>query len=332
VRVFLTGGTGLVGSHVAERLRERGHDVVALVRPSVDAAFLASVGAEPVEGDVTAVSAELAARMAGCDAVVHAAARVYRRAPWAMYHQLNVAATERVLRAAAAAGAGRVLHVSSVAVYGIGGSGARITEDAWRERPIPPHATYARSKREAEEVAWRLHAEGAIRLTTVRPVVVYGERDRLFTPILARVVRFPVVPLPGGGRAAVPVAYAGNVADAIVDALELPVAVGRAYNLVEERTISARRLLRIFARELGKAPRLWTVPAGLALGPATVIDGLARVLPGLRGAELRRGVRLLSRGNPYDAARARQDLGWTGRVEHEQAVARTAAWWRRTNR
>ena len=66
MRVFLTGGTGLVGSHVAERLRAEGHEVVALVRHGSDRRHLAGVGCRFVEGAVEDGVPDLARAMAGC--------------------------------------------------------------------------------------------------------------------------------------------------------------------------------------------------------------------------------------------------------------------------
>ncbi|RMH23226.1 MAG: NAD-dependent epimerase/dehydratase family protein, partial [Gemmatimonadetes bacterium] len=118
MRVFLTGGTGLIGSHLAERLRAAGHAVVCLHRPGSDTTVPAALGCELVEGDARDAPELQAERMAGCEAVVHAAALVYGSTSWDEARAANVDATERVLAAAALAGAERAVHVSSVAVYG----------------------------------------------------------------------------------------------------------------------------------------------------------------------------------------------------------------------
>ncbi len=72
----------------------------------------------------------------------------------------------------------------------------------------------------AEEAASEIHESGRMQVTIVRPGVVYGERDRLFAPLLARVLRLPVVPVMGRGDNTVPVVYAGNVAVGVASALD----------------------------------------------------------------------------------------------------------------
>jgi len=327
VLIFVTGATGLVGSHAVEKMVGRGYRVRALVRPGADTRFLMGLGAELVPGDITDAEAALASAIEGCDAVVHGAALVFRRASEAVYHRLNVVAARNVFLAAAAAGASRVLHISSVAVYGDAGGARPIREDHWNVAPLPRHALYARSKRAAEEAAWELHESGRINLTVLRPVVVYGERDRLAVPVLDRLTRLPILPLPGGGSAPIPVAYAGNVADVIVAALERPVAIGRAYNVIEPRTISSRALLERFGRELGRKPRVLPLPAALVRAAATAGDTIASAIPGVAVTDVRRAARLLLDGIPYDTTRVTQDLDWTGRVDHDEAIRRTAAWW-----
>ncbi len=329
MRVFLTGGTGLLGSHTAEALAAAGHQVVALARPTADAAALAGV-AQVVRGDVLDPPARLESLMRGCDAVVHAAALLYRRgARRAEYERLNVVATESLLRAAGAAGVGRAVHVSSIAVYAPAAEASAYSEESWLDGALPARMSYAITKRAGEAAAWRVHAEGRVRLTTVRPGVLYGERDRWLTPPLARVVRLPVVPLPGGGRTTVPVVYAGNVARGIVAALGRDATVGRAYNLSDDGGLTSRELLMVFGETVGRAPRIVTIPGTLLVAAAAVGDVVARIF----GANLRRAARRLLDDNRFSSERARRELGWTQEgpaalVPPTQAVVRTAEWWR----
>lgn len=329
MKLFITGGTGLVGSHVAELVRSQGDDVVALVRAGSDTAHLSVLGCELVELDLSAAPPDaLADAMRGCDALVHAAAIVARRVDWDTFRSLNVGATEAVFEAACRARVARVVHVSSVAVYG-GVVDAPVHEERWQERPMEEGAFYARSKRMAEEVAWRFHAAGRTRVSTVRPSVIYGERDRHVVPRLDRAARAPVLPLPDGGRHPLPLVYAGNVAAGVRACLLREQAAGRAYNLTGDHPLSARRLLELWCRHRGlRMPRVLSLPGGALVRAADLADRLGAAAPGVRLPRLGRPARLLRAPQPYDSSRARSELDWTDLVPPEEALRRTADWWR----
>jgi 2-alkyl-3-oxoalkanoate reductase len=326
MRIFLTGGTGLIGSHVAERLRRRGQSVVALVRRSSDRRHLDGLGCRLVEGDVLDDPDELASRMEGCDVVIHAAARVFERAGRKAFQRVNVGGTEAVLRAAALV-APRVIHLSSVAVYSRVRPDRLLPEERWAEADPARQAPYQASKTVSERLAWRLHGEGSIRLTTLRPAVVYGERDRAATPWMMRVAGLPLVPLPGGGRTRLPLVYAGNVARGVLAALDRDGSVGRAYNVAQDHPLTGRELVALLAHALDRRPRVLHLPVAPLTALAATVDGVTRWTP-LPGTDLLRGVRSLTRDNPYDSSRARMELGWTNLVMHGEAIRRTVAWWR----
>src|SRR5438093_101121 len=197
--VLVTGASGLVGSHVVEALVARGDAVRALVRPASRAAVL-RLGADAVVGDVTDPAAWRAAAR-GVRAIVHAAAIVQRRASWEQYVAVNVEATRLAVGAARAERA-RLVHISSVAVYA--GSAAYPATPERRDedfpfQPIPAPDFYARSKRMAEDVVRDAATQRDLDVAAVRPTVIYGERDRLFTPRVIGAVRLPLMPQIGPG-------------------------------------------------------------------------------------------------------------------------------------
>lgn len=323
--VFLTGGSGLVGSHVAALLREAGVGVVALQRPASDTAFLRSLGCRIVAGDVTDAVAELASAAAGCRAAVHAAAVVYGEGPWEAVRAVNVTGTGNVLRASARAGAERAVHLSSVAVYG--DAPGPLDESAPTGSASGPEGHYARSKREAEREARAAAAETGMPVTLLRPPAMYGERDRLFTPKLIRLASLPLIPLLGDGRNTLAVAWAGNVAGAVVLALEGR-GEGGVFNVTDDGPTTQRLLMREIARGLARSPRFLPVPAGLIRLGARIGDRLGARVPGARDLSLSRVARLALEDNPYPSDRARETLGWVPRVEPDEALRRTVHWFR----
>lgn len=319
--VLVTGGSGLVGSHVIEALVGGGEAVRALVRaPSRPA--VERLGAVAVPGDVTDPAAWRRATD-GARAIVHAAALVLRPAGWDAHVAVNVDATRQAVEAARAEGA-RLVHVSTVAVYGGSAAydlgGGHIAED-FPFRPIPPRDFYARSKRLAEELVRDEAQRGGLSAVAIRPNVIYGERDRLFTPKVVRALRLGVVPQIGAGRNHLACVYAGNVAAAIVAALDAPVAGFRAYNVTAdaEPRLSQREFLDALAAALGLRIRRLAIPAF----PARLVLAL------LAGPQLARAaLRFATDDNPYSAERARRELGWNPPFSTPTAVARTARWFR----
>jgi nucleoside-diphosphate-sugar epimerase len=325
VRVFLTGGTGLVGSHIAERLNARGDQVVALAREDSDTRFLERVGCTLAEGDVRDAPDDLARAMVGCDAVVHAAALVYVRGSWPRVRAVNVEGTTHVFAAASEARVPAGVHLSSVAVYGP--ARGPLDEDTALDAPLPPGSIYARSKREAEAAARREAASGGVRLTVLRPAAVYGERDRLMAPRVARLVRLPIVPVVGDGRQTLPIVYAGNVAAAVERSLDvLPDRSVRTYDLGLDHPLSQEGLILGMARALGRRPRLVHVPGGLIRAAAELAERVGLAVPGAGDLSMSRFARLVLEENPYRSRRIRDELGWNPPFGHDEGLARTAAW------
>lgn len=328
-RALVTGATGMLGSHVAERLRDDGWDVRALVRdPDAARPLLATLGAEPVRGDVLdARSMREAAR--GCDVVFHAAAAITPHGGWERFRTVNVEGTTNVVAAARDAGA-RLMHVSSVATYGME---ARYDADgpvneAFALRPLPPHDHYGRSKRESEAVALDAHRRGELWATAIRPAVIYGRRDRQFVPRLARLARTGIALLPDGGRATLAAVHAANVADAAVLAARTDAAGGEAFNVANDFDVTVAEFFRLASIGLGRPIRIVPVPGALAQAGVTVLRPLLGMVgkSGV-GAMLRGTLQFATSDNPFTSARARRELGWAPRVRPEDGVPDAFRWW-----
>jgi len=335
VRVFVTGGTGLVGGHTIRQLRARGDAVLALARSEAAARALEALGTAVHRGDIRDPAA-LERGVATCDATVHAAAMVLDRVGWEAYHAGNVAPTEAI---ATAAGhhRKRLVHISSVAVYGrrhtyAGGPGS-VTEEFGLDHPPFPGDHYARSKREAELALWRVAEATGFEATALRPCVIYGEGDRQFSPRVAWALRIGggFAPLPGGGANTLSVVYAGNVAAAVLAALDRPAATG-PFNITNDGAISLRGFLEGFASGLGVRLRPVKVPAGIAWAGARTLDGVVRLVrPQGPMTMLKGAVQFLADDNPYSSARAERVLGWRPVVPPVEAVERTGRAFRRAD-
>jgi nucleoside-diphosphate-sugar epimerase len=327
-RALVTGATGLVGSHIAERLTASGWTVRALVRR--ESRWLNSIGVEQTVGDVLdGASFTSAAR--GCDTIFHNAAAITESGGWETYRRLNVDGTRAAIDAAASAGA-RLMHLSSVAVYGPDGrystAGKKTDEDS-PLAPLPDGAYYARSKRESEQLVMDAHASGRIWATAVRPTVIYGRRDRQFVPRAARLLRRGFAPLIGGGTSTLSLVHAGNVADGAILAVKSEIAGGRVFNLAQDFDVTVRQCFLLGAQGLGRSVHFIPIPASLAGGAVRAFKMITRLFTGGRwSAVSNASIRMLTRDNPFTSERARRELAWSPSIRPEEGIPDAFRWWR----
>ena len=262
MRVFLTGGTGFIGGHVARRLRLRGDEVVALVRTPAKAAGLSELGCTAIEGDLSD-DAAIARGGSGADAVVHAGAIYEVGVPAARHPELfeaNVAGAERVLDAAVAAGVPRIVHVSTVAVFG--DTRGAVAEEGFR-RVAPFPSEYERTKTLAHELALDRIAAGAP-IAIVQPGGVYGPGDHSEIGNMigqAATGKLPAKMFPDAGFT---FCHVDDVAAGIVLALDRG-RVGESYVLAGHKG-TLGELVETAARLAGRrAPRLTLPPVLLKL-------------------------------------------------------------------
>jgi nucleoside-diphosphate-sugar epimerase len=327
--VVVTGGSGLVGSHVIAALVARGERVRAIARAPARAS-VERLGAEAVVGDVTDPAAWDAACGGpdGIQAIVHAAALVAQPVALDRFLAVNVGGTEAAIAAARATRA-RLVHISSVAVYGRRAAytaGAGTVGEDYPHQPLPPHEFYARSKRLAEARLWEATARGGLWAVALRPNVVFGEHDRLFSPRVVRLVRAGMVPRIGHGGNRLSLVYAGSVAAAVTAAIDADVPTGRAYNVTDEAGLTQRGLVDAIASALGTpvtSIRVPRAPAALALGAFLRLRRAWR--PG-RYAGASGAVDFLGAENPYRSDRARSELGWRPTIDPRTAIQRTVRW------
>jgi nucleoside-diphosphate-sugar epimerase len=316
--IFLTGGSGLIGLHAIDELRDHGYEVQALARSAAAAATLGARGANPVMGSIEDPATW--ERVEGCRAIVHCAAIIISNAEWPRWESVNVGATRLAAARARALGV-PLVHISSIAVYGREDDGApdgSIAEDHPLQ-PLPAGRYYHRTKRMAEAVVQEEVRRG-LDATVLRPCLVYGEGDRLFLPRLARLARTGRFPLVGRGDRPMTMVHARSVAQAIRLSLQRPGRPGRAYNVTNDDAMTGLELIAALGEGIGRPVRPIRIPSGLATGVAAAADGVLRLVrPALPGGA-RSAVNFLRGGNPYTSARARNELGWDPPIRHRTAV------------
>jgi dihydroflavonol-4-reductase len=270
MRVFLTGGTGFIGRHVARKLRERGDDVRVLVRNLDKGAPLEALGCELVLGDL-GDEAAIADGVVGCDAVIHNAA-IYEVGIPASEHramyETNVLGTERVLRAALEAKTPKVVYISTVGAFG--NTHGEVVDEAYEHPGKEFTSYYEQTKYEAHQIAKRLIDEG-LPCVIVQPGGVYGPDDHSaighqINQFLAG--RMPMIAFPELGMNMV---HVEDVATGILLALDKGVP-GEAYVLGGEIT-TMRELIATVGRVTDKKPPSRAIPTPM-LKAMTPVGGL----------------------------------------------------------
>ena len=273
MKAFVTGGTGFIGGEVVRQLRERGDQVVCLVRNADKAGKLAELGCETVPGDLGDAEA-LRRGMQGCDAVIHAGAMYEVGIPASQHPAMweaNVAGTERVLKIALEAGVPKIVYVSTVGVFG--NTHRRVVDESYEHPGKEFTSYYEETKLEAHRIARRMIADQGLPCVIVQPGGVYGPGD---TSSIAALVdqflsgRMPLLPFPELG---ICLSHVEDIAGGILLALDKG-KTGEAYVLSGPVT-TVRDAIEVVAGVTGrKAPQhSMPVPLLRALTPVGPLVG-----------------------------------------------------------
>jgi nucleoside-diphosphate-sugar epimerase len=307
MKLLVTGGSGMVGSALLRGLRSRpGCKLRATVRampaepvPSCEYVVLGDLG-EPSDSRGIA---------AGCDVVVHTAARVHVMSEGphaaAAYRRTNVAGTLNLARQAAACGVRRFIFLSSVKVNGESTAARPFTEDD----PANAAGPYAQSKWEAEQGLHDICAKSGMQYVIVRPPLVYGPGVRANFRALALAV-IKGIPLPLGSVAnSRSLVALDNLVDFVCACIDSAPAANQTFLVSDGHDLSTAELVRIMAGALDRPARLLPVPMGMLLAVGAMTGR-------------REAVRRLLENLQVDIGKAQRLLGWRPPVSVEEGMRR----------
>ena len=324
---LVTGATGMLGSHIAERLVARGRRVRALVRAASETRFLRGLGVDLVEGDLSDRDS-CARAVDGVDRVYHSAAKVGDWGPWRDFQIGCIDATRNLAAASAEARIGRFLHISSTSAYGHPAEGGEpIDETAPMGQNVWAWDAYTHSKVESERILWGLAETVGLPLTVIRPSWLYGERDRTTTARLMARLRAGRVPMIGRGDNPLSAEYVGIVAEAAILAAGHDGSVGEAYNITSQGPITQRQFFDLFAAACGAPPIRRKVPYRLAYGAGLLLESWGRLTRRKNPPMVTRyAAWLMGRDLSYSTEKARIKLGWTPGLTYAESIGRTVRW------
>jgi 2-alkyl-3-oxoalkanoate reductase len=314
---LVTGASGFVGGHIARALAGRGDRVRGLVRDPARAGGLD--GIELATGDVTdAASIERA--VAGVDRVFHCAALVGDWLDKDDIRRVNVDGTANVLDACAAAGVGRLVYISSLAVLG--------TKHHHGTDESAPYAetgdVYSDAKIESERLVRSFADEGRVETVVLRPGFVYGPGDRQFLPRLLDSLatrRFVYV---GDGSKLLNIVYIDDLARAALLAADTELAAGEAFNLTDGTETSLREFVTSICEQTGLPAPTRRLRPSVAWALTYTLEAVAKARRAKEAPRLNRArMKFLYYNQHFSIEKARRDLGFEPRFTYREGLPPT---------
>jgi nucleoside-diphosphate-sugar epimerase len=321
MRLLVTGGTGFIGSHLAEEGRRRGADVVVLGltdRPEEqgNADLLRRSGVEIISGSIT--DAELCRRAArGATHIFHLAVAMREGGKSdEFFESINLDGTRHLLEAASQQRVERFVYCSTIGIYGHRAPGITL-EDS----PLSPGNIYERTKVSAELLVRDFAERCGVPSVILRPADVYGPRDQRLLKMFKGVSRGRF-PLFGSGKGRRHMVYVEDVVSAFFKACERDAALNEGLIVAGPTACTLRELLDEVARATGSKRYGVRLPLAPMLGLAAVVEDVSSRL-GIDPPIYRRRMDFFHSDSEFDTSRARRVLDWEPKVDLPEGIRRT---------
>ena len=315
-QAFVSGGSGFVGRTLLAELRRRNIRARALVRSAEAERIVRETGAEPARADLQDAAA-LQRALAGYDVVFHAAAIVTDWGDAAEFRKVNVDGTRALLQAARAAGVRRFIHVSTEAV--LAGPAPIVNADERVAKPADPYGPYALTKSLAEDAVLAANAPG-FETVVVRPRFVWGKGDTSVLPKIVAAVRSGRYRWIDHGRYPTSATHVSNVVEGLMLAAERG-RPGAIYFVTDGAPIEFRTFITRMLETQGVTPGDRSIPRRLAWRLAGIVEAIWTTF-GIKAPPpiTRMVVKMMGEEVTLNDARARQELGYVGRVSFDAGL------------
>jgi nucleoside-diphosphate-sugar epimerase len=323
VKVFVTGATGFVGSHLTRALVERDDEVVCLVR-DLDRArqILGDAAPKLVCGNLNDRDT-LRSACENADIVYHSAGLTTARSRDGFF-AVNADATQRLVEAVAdsAPRLTRFVYISSQAAAGPSRTGQPRTEN---ETPAAV-SNYGESKLAGED---RVRDSG-LPWTIVRPCAVYGPGDRAFLTVF-KMVRMGIMPVLGSARQELSLVHISDLVRSLLQIL-IPITVSETYFVCHPEIVTAHSLCKNIGAALSpdtpKEPLVFGLPSWAVKTILTLTDTAAGLAGNSTFLSRDKGNEYLAEAWVCSPGKLEAATGWRAETPAEEGVRDTVRWYR----
>ncbi len=316
---FITGATGFIGSHLAERLVSQGHKIRCLARETSDTSCLSLLSAEIVTVDMSDKEG-LRKALRGVDIVYHCAGVVGEWLSKKEAQRVNIAGTKNLLDAGIDAGVKRFVHVSSLAVLGM--------KDHHNTPADAPYQLtgdiYSDTKIESEKIVMEYYMKKGLPVVIVRPGFVFGTRDRRFLPRMLKLLEDNKFAFLGSGNNIMNVVYIDNLIDVLMEAGINEKAIGQKYNVTNKDKVTMRDFVYMISDIRGMKKPTKSIPVPLAKFLATSLEYYGRLTKSQAPPFITKArIKVASLNLDFDISKTVNDLGYDSKIAIREGLEKT---------
>jgi dihydroflavonol-4-reductase len=307
MKIFITGSTGFIGTHLVKQLSQTDHRLFCLARKTSDIKVLNEIGATIITGEVTDRDT-LIKGMNDCDAVIHLASSfVFWVSNKRIYTEVNIDGTRNVMESVLETGISKVVSVSTVGVYG---------NAKWPINEDSPYGTkrasrYCQTKYEGDLITWQLYKEEGLPLVMIHPSAVIGPNDPKAAGRYIKNYALGRMPAQVLTKAIFPWVHVKDVCKVIIKVLEKENNIGERY-LVSNENLTFGEINNIISEISGKNLPKLKFPDWLTMLNAYLLTGLANLIrkPPIWDMSVDQ-ISLMKQGFKVDGGKAERELGFT---------------------
>ncbi len=319
MNILVTGSTGFLGYAITKHLKRKGYDVHALVRKTSKTQDLQEEAIPLIIGDVGDKDSLIKA-FRGRDAIIHCAGFV---TDWGLkkdFIRVNYYGTKNVLEACIEAGVKRLIHTSTVDVFGHK-HGSRINEDSpLGKRP----GWYGKSKIMAEKLVREYIQGNKLDISIIYPPWVYGEGDVTFVPEIVEAIKDgSMMFFRSGGRHTIEISYIEHLTEAVELILNSDESIGEGYIIADEPKMSFRKFVNSIAERIGGKEVSFTLPYPIAYFASLMMEAFYKLIGKKKRPLLtRHSMTLLGNDIVYDTTKLKE-LGFQPEYDFNTAMDKT---------